>query len=150
MSTQDAERKIEKTARRFYHQLPWYELFLYPVMLVGAVFYYQGAIWGGSLFLLAGLILSMVYLLLWFHPAKSWALRLMAVGLSFGLLGCVFTQLHMQSDVMFLMIGGLALLGALFVFFRQRHKEHARANLIRMVVIGVAVIFLLFRLLIGF
>lgn len=150
MSTQDAERKIEKTARRFYHQLPWYELFLYPLMLVGAVFYSQGKIWGGSLFLLAGLILSMVYLLLWFYPEKGWALRLMAVGLSFGLLGSVFTLLHMQSDVMFLVIGGLALLGALFVYLRRSHERRAWGDLIRMLAILVVETFLLFRSFISF
>ncbi|MGC8865019.1 MAG: hypothetical protein ACP5O2_04765 [Bacteroidales bacterium] len=144
MSTQDSERKIEKTARRFYHQLPWYELFLYPLMLVGAVFYFQGKNWGGSLFLLAGLILSMVYLMLWFYPEKGWFLRLMAVGLSFGLLGCIFTLLHMQSDVMFLVMGGLALLAALILFFSKLREQRVRGDLIRMVLVLAAVIFLLF------
>ncbi len=125
------ERKIELIARRFYRQLGWYELFLYPFMLVGAVVYFSGRVWGGSLLLLAGLIQAMVYMVLWYHPSMSIRFRFAALGLSFGLLGSVFFFLNMQSDKVFLALGIASLLAALLLQLRQGLQQTDRKIIYR-------------------
>ena len=129
METQ--ERKIELIARRFYQQLGWYELILYPFMIGGAGLYFSGRIWGGSLLLLTGLIQAMAYMVLWYHPGMGIRFRFASLGLSFGLLGSVFFLLKMQSDKLFLALGLASLLAALLLYLRQGLQQADRKIIYR-------------------
>lgn len=147
MVSQKPKRKLEKIAERFYTQLRWYELILYPLIIWGATFHFFDKIWGGSILLLAGLILSLVYLMTGFYSMAGIKLRMMAIGLSFGLLGSIFNLLQMQSDLLFLIVGFFGLLSSLVIHWRTPKEEQSLQDLLRIIVILLVVLSLGIRML---
>ncbi|HPY10850.1 MAG TPA: hypothetical protein PLV74_09545 [Bacteroidales bacterium] len=124
-------RKIEVMASRFYQYLGWYELILYPVMLLGAALFFSGKARGGSILLLAALIQAMVYMVLWYKAGMGVWFRLFSFGLSFGLLGSVFYLLKMQSDLLFLGLGFIGLGSGFLLYFRNGSEQANRGILYR-------------------
>lgn len=88
----------------------------------------------------------MVYMVLWYHPGMGIGFHFASLGLSFGLLGSVFFLLKMQSDILFLALGLVGLLAALFLNLRQGFQQADRRIIYRITLMLIWFLALGFRL----